>query len=487
NGCNAVGPFAPQNYPSVISEYRPNLSFKYDRPYGIFPINQGGHWENNGVFNAGLSNVIFDGTVVATQNITGTSTSTFNELTVNKVGTVTQIQPAAVNSIVRMTAGYFDLNQQTLTVTNPQPTAMVRTNGVILSDDPPPTYSFVQWDINATAGPHTIPFGNTGGTHMPFSFDQNGGSNIGSLIVGTYPTIPNNTPYPTGVTHVNGPLAGGDNSPNTVDRFWIINRTGGGAINADVTFSYANIDETALNPNDSKRPQRWITSLDSWENSGAAGTPFVAIPGARSVLRTGITSLTNEPWTISNDVSPLPIELVLFDAEAEVDKSKIWWVTASEINVDHFTIERTTDGHSFDFIDQQLSNSPSTQTQEYVAYDYAPLNGLQYYRLTSTDIDGSKEYSDLVPVYFGQKGTFEITSVFANNQSGTIDVLFEYDSELPLSYVVTDALGRVIAKEENLNAKEGTNLITLNSDLSKGIYVVTIMNTNKITSKKFSY
>ncbi|NNM15348.1 MAG: hypothetical protein HKO56_01720, partial [Bacteroidia bacterium] len=34
NGCNAVGPFAPQNYPSVISEYRPNLTFKYDRPYG---------------------------------------------------------------------------------------------------------------------------------------------------------------------------------------------------------------------------------------------------------------------------------------------------------------------------------------------------------------------------------------------------------------------------------------------------------------------
>jgi len=227
--------------------------------------------------------------------------------------------------------------------------------------------------------------------------------------------------------------------------------------------------------------------LDAWENSGAPGVPYVGIPGARSVTRTGITSLTNDPWTISNDVSPLPIELVVFDAIAEEYKARIWWVTASEINVDYFTVERTTDGHVFEFIDRKTSNSPSTQLQEYVTYDYAPLKGLQYYRLTSTDNDGTQDFSSLVPVYYGEKGTFEITSVFANSQYGSIDILFEYDSELPISYVVSDAIGRIIAVEENLVAKEGTNVITLNAALSKGIYFVTIKNANNTTSKKFTY
>ncbi len=45
----------------------------------------------------------------------------------------------------------------------------------------------------------------------------------------------------------------------------------------------------------------------------------------------------------SDDQDPLPIELISFEAKANSEYVELNWSTASEINNDYFTIERSAD------------------------------------------------------------------------------------------------------------------------------------------------
>src|SRR5205085_4478887 len=83
------------------------------------------------------------------------------------------------------------------------------------------------WNMASTTGAHVFPFGTAGGSYIPYTLNLTAGT-IGNVTVSTYPTAVNNTPYPTtptNVTHVRN-SSGVDNSLNTVDRFWEVNRTG---------------------------------------------------------------------------------------------------------------------------------------------------------------------------------------------------------------------------------------------------------------------
>jgi hypothetical protein len=105
---------------------------------------------------------------------------------------------------------------------------------------------------------------------------------------------------------------------------------------------------------------------------------------------TGVKSGTG--WCFTGT---LPIELVSFDAgKNEEQRVTLTWVTASEINNNFFTIERSKNG--FDFV--PILNIPgagnSTSTLHYSIEDENPLEGDNYYRLKQTDYDGAFTYSE---------------------------------------------------------------------------------------------
>ncbi len=82
---------------------------------------------------------------------------------------------------------------------------------------------------------------------------------------------------------------------------------------------------------------------------------------------------------------------------------------------------------------------------------------------------------------------FNITNVTAGNTALSIKVDFTYDSSLPYSYMVTDLLGNVVARGDNNNALEGENSIIIPLQLSKGIYVISLLNREKVVSQKLVY
>lgn len=97
--------------------------------------------------------------------------------------------------------------------------------------------------------------------------------------------------------------------------------------------------------------------------------------------------------TISCTGSPLPVELIDFKAIKTTNQVLLKWITASEINNDYFSIERSSDAENWEIIGTVKGSGNSNQKQEYSFIDKNPLKGESYYQIKQTDFDGTSTYS----------------------------------------------------------------------------------------------
>src|SRR5690554_3697278 len=96
--------------------------------------------------------------------------------------------------------------------------------------------------------------------------------------------------------------------------------------------------------------------------------------------------------------SSLPIELITFDAYKKDREVELIWKTASELNNDYFTIERSADGFVWENLQTIQGAGNSTQVLDYAWTDLSPYAGISYYRLKQTDYDGTTEVFNIVSV-----------------------------------------------------------------------------------------
>jgi len=94
----------------------------------------------------------------------------------------------------------------------------------------------------------------------------------------------------------------------------------------------------------------------------------------------------------------LPIELFSFTGRQIKDYNLIEWVTASEINNDYFTLERSTDGESWERINYTPGAGNSNHNISYSYRDYTFENKINYYRLTQFDFDGKGKESFTISI-----------------------------------------------------------------------------------------
>jgi hypothetical protein len=97
----------------------------------------------------------------------------------------------------------------------------------------------------------------------------------------------------------------------------------------------------------------------------------------------------------------LPIELISFLAIPNDQSIEIRWTTATEINNDFFTIERSLDARDWEILGTLNGAGTTSQVQKYSYTDNFPHEGIAYYRLKQTDFDGSFEYFGPIAVAFG--------------------------------------------------------------------------------------
>jgi hypothetical protein len=190
------------------------------------------------------------------------------------------------------------------------------------------------------------------------------------------------------------------------------------------------------------------------------------------------------PFTLGS-VVPLPIELVKFDAKYNGKTVDLNWVTASEMNNDYFTVERTKDGSDFITITKVPGAGTTTTARYYSANDDAPQTGISYYRLMQTDFDGKSSFSKLVPVKI-HANEFAIDYLFANQTSNEIYfTLNNINGNIIVDII--DVLGRTVISQK-LSSPGENEIFKLNvSLLKRGVYTLRISNSENVLNKKFFY
>ncbi|MBK9733066.1 MAG: T9SS type A sorting domain-containing protein [Chitinophagaceae bacterium] len=100
----------------------------------------------------------------------------------------------------------------------------------------------------------------------------------------------------------------------------------------------------------------------------------------------------NLNWTLTGgagiDCTILPIELTSFECHPQGNVITIDWTTASELNNDHFLLEKSYDGEHYETLATVPGKAFSSLPSNYFMLDNHPYPGNNYYRLSQTDKNG---------------------------------------------------------------------------------------------------
>lgn len=141
----------------------------------------------------------------------------------------------------------------------------------------------------------------------------------------------------------------------------------------------------------------------------------------------------------------LPVELTHFQATPQGNTTHLTWRTLSETNSDHFQVERSGDGRSFQSFGEVEAAGFSTSAVHYQFTDTAPLPGYNYYRLRQVDFDGSYSFSHIVTVDFRP---YEGVAVYPTIVTSTLYVRFAAPPTEPALAFLYDTMGRLHLKSD---------------------------------------
>lgn len=424
-----------------------------------YNITLNGDWINNGTFlNNGVRTVTFNG--ISAQNITGTSSTTFNSLTINNSsGGVTLQMPATVNANLSLSNGYlYTSSANLLSMSAGSAVTAVNNN------------SFVYGPMSKTGTTNfTFPVGKDL-EYRPIGISSlTGAETFTAEYFHADPSIlyPISLMDPT-ISHIDG------------CEYWTLNRTG--SSDAFVTLSWDTYSCGVTSLTDLS-VARFDSPLTMWKDEGNGGTT-----GTTSIGTVTTTALVSSfgPFTLASTigggVNPLPIELLEFSARYNGTNVDLEWSTASEVNNDHFTIERSADGSIFYELKELPGAGNSTQTLSYASADKSPLNGTSYYRLKQTDFDGRFEYSQIVTVSI-DKNNFDVLS--AAETAETLTVKFSGRTQCQVLIELYDMNGKkVISVRQNVSEQNELNIPL--GGLSKGIYLLKATNGDQLIARKLN-
>lgn len=185
----------------------------------------------------------------------------------------------------------------------------------------------------------------------------------------------------------------------------------------------------------------------------------------------------------------LPIILKSFNAEYKEKYIDISWVTASEINNDHFDVERSLDGITYSKIGSVSGAGNSNTTKFYVLQDFNfPGVSVLYYRLKLVDRDGQYSLSAVKAVRLpsGNLSMLAIDGIVPNPVKNITNIRLFANTDLNARLTIIDVSGKAIMIQTK-KIQKGTNNIVLDlNSLPNGMYLVQITDLqygNKTTGK----
>jgi hypothetical protein len=294
------------------------------------------------------------------------------------------------------------------------------------------------------------------------------------------------TPYSNTTTMSASPIIALDHVSKI--EHWLVQKPlGADGATTNVQLFWEDASQSVIYKFDSLAVGRWSGS--GWENANCYGTcPPSWTSSTAQRTYTGLASGSNAgtiqsntlpstafgPFTVSSigiwALNPLPVSLLSFDADCKSGQSILTWLTASETNCNYFTIYRSGNGRDFTRLESVKAAGNSTHVNEYAYKDKNPLPGINYYRLSQTDFDGTETQLRTVATRCQSQNQAGITAF--NNQKGQIELNFESAVSGICVVVITDDTGRQIHTSE-CKMGAGSAYIDI-SGWASGVYTVEV-------------
>ena len=278
--------------------------------------------------------------------------------------------------------------------------------------------------------------------------------------------------YAVGVARLSGKPRG--TQPSGLVRYyneayWVLNKYDAGTFsNAAVTYT---LRPVTLSTIDATNPNATLRLLRRDSKSDGAFGPPISATAANQAAGTVTFNLTSFSQTVVGTLgtSPLPVELTSFTVEARNADALLRWATASEKNNDHFEVEASADGRTFQRIGKVAGHGSSTQAHEYQFVDPAIARyaaSTVYYRLRQVDADGTASYSPVRTVAL--TGAAAGLNLYPNPAHGGAATLT--GAQPGTAVTVFDSLGRpVTTTTANVSGEAA-----LPAGLPTGVYVVRV-------------
>ncbi|MDB5257810.1 MAG: hypothetical protein JWM14_2505 [Chitinophagaceae bacterium] len=177
----------------------------------------------------------------------------------------------------------------------------------------------------------------------------------------------------------------------------------------------------------------------------------------------------------------LPVDFVDFRAYPKTEGvAGLEWKVALEINNDHFTIEKSTDGIHFFSIGtvHGAGNSNAAKTYTY-SDDNFTTNA--YYRIKQTDFDGKSSYTRTRFLEINNAGKLVL---YPNPASNELNISWQLPANSEVSVVLINTLSQVVSTQRySTNDGFFEERIDL-STLPAGVYIVSVVSANQSASAK---
>jgi len=234
---------------------------------------------------------------------------------------------------------------------------------------------------------------------------------------------------------------------------------------ADVCGGFQVANQTTLNSNGN------VSQIDfcDWGN-----------PASGFDVRNGVVSASVTYCTCTFISNPLPVQLAGFEATCTDGSVEITWTTLSEINNDHFVVEKSTDMNTWETVDVVRGAGNSNETLNYSSKDVSSVSGTVYYRLTQVDVDGTSRTYDPVAADCQVSGKTEI-SVYPNPSSDYVVLRIAGISGTSAQWSIISMSGTQVSAGQ-LTTENGTATSQIDlTGMPAGVYIVQLTAENAET------
>ena len=400
--------------------------------------------------------ITFNGTLPQQFSTTGMAAAI--SFVINNPSGVTLETNVSLGGTITLTSGILTTGSDTLIISNNTTGAVTRTSGWV--------NGYLKRAFAASIGSYLFPLGDAAfyrGATVDFTGAPAKATNLTASFNGN---DPGTNGLPSGISNY------------WHDGYWIVSSDtipgGTYSISLDVN------GISGVSSGDTKIMQR-ETSSDAWAVAGSFGDITSGV-----ITHTGITGFSQ--FALGGDISPLPVELKSFTANALNRKVNLTWSTATETNFNKFVLERGTDKSTdWKVVGEVKGNGNSSTGHTYNLSDAGAVGNLKY-RLHIIDNNGTGKYSQEILVKAGLPDHFQVYQNYPNPFNPSTVVAFDLPTDSYVKIELYSITGSKLADLSDGNQSAGFHNITISMNrygMSSGIYFYKVNGFDLASKKSF--